>query len=152
PGGKTAISASEDKTLKIWDTETGTEVRTLIGHTSWVNAVAIAPDGKTAISGSVDDTLKIWDTASGTALRTLIGHTNSVSAVAIAPDGKTAISGSWDCTLKIWDLLGGKEIASFSGDSGFDCCAVLPDGVTVVAGDRSGRVHFLRLEGVSGGR
>ncbi|MEG3960526.1 WD40 repeat domain-containing protein, partial [Microcoleus sp. herbarium2] len=72
----------------------------------------------------------------------------SVYAVAIAPDGKTAISASPDKTLKIWDLLGGKEIASFSGDSGFCCCAVLPDGVTVVAGDRSGRVHFLRLEGM----
>jgi WD40 repeat protein len=48
PDGKTAISASWDKTLKIWDTETGTEVRTLTGHTNSVNAVAIAPDGKTS--------------------------------------------------------------------------------------------------------
>jgi WD40 repeat protein len=52
PDGKTAISASGDNTLKIWDTETGTEVRTLTGHTSSVTAVAIAPDGKTAISAS----------------------------------------------------------------------------------------------------
>ncbi len=85
-------------------------------------------------------------------LRTLSGHTDSVNAVDIAPDGLTAISASADNTLKIWDLLSGKEVASFSGDSNFTCCAILPDGVTVVAGDRSGRVHFLRLEGVSGGR
>jgi WD40 repeat protein len=152
PDGKTAISASMDKTLKIWDIETGTEVRTLTGHTSWVNAVAIAPDGKTAISASYDYTLKIWDTNSGRQLKTLRGHTNSVNAVAIAPNGLTAISASSDNTLKVWDLLSGKEVASFSGDAEFDCCAIAPDGVTVVAGDRSGRVHFLRLEGVSGGR
>ena len=152
PDGKTAISASCDKTLKIWDTETGTEVRTLIGHSDWVEAVAIAPDGKTAISASCDYTLKIWDIETGTEVRTLIGHTEWVNAVTIAPDAKTAISASGDNTLKIWDLLSGKEIASFSGDSGFDCCAILPDGVTVVAGDRSGQVHFLRLEKVSGGR
>jgi WD40 repeat protein len=78
---QTAISASGDKTLKIWDTETGTEVRTLSGHTNWVNAVAIAPDGKTAISASGDDTLKIWDTETGTEVRTLSGHTDSVYAV-----------------------------------------------------------------------
>ena len=66
--------------------------------------------------------------------------------MAIAPDGKTAISDSRDNTLKIWDLLNGEEVDSFSGDYGFDCCAILPDGVTVVAGDRSGRVHLLRLE------
>src|SRR6476661_10183215 len=152
PDGLTAISASWDKTLKIWDTETGTEVRTLTGHTRRVNAVATAPDGLTAISASGDNTLKIWDTKTDTEVRTLTGHTSLVTAVAIAPDGKTAISASLDNTLKIWDLLSGKEIASFSGDFSFNCCAILPDGVTVVAGDGSGRVHFLRLEGVSGGR
>ncbi len=145
--GKTAISAS-GHSMKIWDTETGTELRTFTGHTSGANAVAIAPDGKTAISASGDNTLKIWDTETGTEIRILTGHTSLVNAVAIAPDAKIAISASGDDTLKIWDLLSGKELASFSGEYGFNCCAILPDGVTVVAGDRSGRVHFLRLEGV----
>jgi WD40 repeat protein len=81
-------------------------------------------------------------------LRTLTGHTHSVFAVAIAPDGLTAISASADNTLKIWDLLSGKEIASSSGDGGFYGCAILPDGMNIVAGDALGRVHFLRLEGM----
>ncbi|UNU23951.1 WD40 repeat domain-containing protein [Microcoleus vaginatus] len=84
-------------------------------------------------------------------LRILTDPTGWVSAAAIAPNRKIAVSGSSDRTLKIWDLLSGKEIASFSGDAEFDCCAIAPDGVTVVAGARSGRVHFLRLEKVSGG-
>ena len=67
-------------------------LRTLVGHSSGVTAVAIAPDGKTAISASSDKTLKIWDTETGRELKTLIGHSHLVSAVAIAPDGKTAIS------------------------------------------------------------
>jgi WD40 repeat protein len=148
PDGLTAISASRDNTLKIWDTETGTEVRTLIGHTDWVNAVDLAPDGLTAISASSDETLKIWDIETGTEVRTLTGHTTWVYAVDLAPNGKTAISASRDNTLKIWDLLSGKEVASFSGDAEFKCCTIAPDGVTVVAGDASGRVHFLRLEGM----
>ena len=152
PDGKTAISASRDNTLKIWDTDTGRELKTLTGHTSLVNAVAIAPDGKTAISASRDNTLKIWDTETRRELKTLTGHTDSVRAVAIAPDGKTAISASEDKTLKVRDLLSGEEVASFSGEAEFDCCAISPDGVTVVAKDKSGRVHFLRLEKVSGGR
>ena len=127
-------------------------LRTLAGHSDSVTAVALAPDGKTAISASEDKTLKIWDTETGSELKTLTGHSSGVNAVDLAPDVKRAISASLDNTLKIWDLLSGKEIASFSGDSSFNCCAILPDGVTVVAGDRSGRVHFLRLEGVSGGR
>jgi WD40 repeat protein len=114
--------------------------------------VAIAPDGKTAISASGDKTLKIWDTETGRELKTLTGHNDWVRAVAIAADGKTAISASRDNTLKIWDLLSGKEIASFRGEYGFNCCAISRDGMNIVAGDASGRVHFLRLEGVSGGR
>src|SRR4028119_1840144 len=115
PDGNTAISASWDKTLKIWDTETGTEVRTLTAHTKPVIAVAIAPDGKTAISASGDNTLKIWDTETGTEVRTLTGHTNWVYAVAIAPDGKTAISASRDKTLKIWDTQTGTEVRTLTG-------------------------------------
>ena len=123
-------------------------LRTLVGHSSGVEAVAIAPDGKTAISASYDKTLKIWDTETGRELKTLTGHSSWVRAVAIAPDGKIAISASDDRTLKIWELLSGKEVVSFSGDGAFSGCAFAPDGVTVVAGDRSGRVHFLRLEGM----
>ncbi|MEH2218556.1 MAG: hypothetical protein V7K72_15830, partial [Nostoc sp.] len=67
--------------------------------------------------------------------------------VAIAPDGKTAVSGSNDNTLKVWDLQTGKEISTFIGESYIYCCAVSPDGLTIVAGEQSGRVHFLRLEG-----
>ena len=85
PDGKTAISASWDHTLKIWETETGGELKTLTGHSDSVCAVAIAPDGKTAISASFDNTLKIWDTGDRE-LKTLTGHSDWVWAVAIAPN------------------------------------------------------------------
>ena len=83
-------------------------------------------------------------------LRTLNGHTTRVNAVAVTADGKRAISGSDDNTLKVWDLSSGNNvIASFTGESAIACCAIAPDGVTIVAGDASGRVYFLRLEGIT---
>jgi len=127
----------------------GALLRTLTGHTDSVWAVAIAPSGKFAVSGSDDNTLKVWDLASGNVLKTLTGHTNWVKAVAIAPSGKFAVSASGDNTLKVWDLASGKEITTFAGDSRLLCCAIAPDGVTIVAGELSGKVHFLRLEGVT---
>ena len=84
----------------------------------------------------------------GALLRTLEGHSDSVKAVAVTPDGLQAISGSRDNTLKVWNLATGKVIASFTGEYPLSCCAVAPDGVTIVAGEQSGRVHFLRLEGM----
>jgi WD40 repeat protein len=148
PDGKQVISASGDTTLKVWDLARGQELHTLTGHSNSVYAVAITPDGRFAVSGSKDNTLKVWDLARGQELHTLTGHNNSVRAVAISADGRFAVSASEDRTLKVWDLLTGNEVATFSGDSGFKDCALAPDGVTVVAGDESGRVHFLRLEGV----
>ncbi|MEG3960495.1 hypothetical protein QT982_34575, partial [Microcoleus sp. herbarium2] len=134
PDGNTAISASKDTTLKIWDTETGTEVRTLTGHTDSVNAVAIAPDGKTAISASRDNTLKIWDTETGTEVRTLTRHSDMVAAVAIAPDGKTAISASHDITLKIWDTETGTEVRTLTGHTYLVIAvAIAPDCLTVIS-------------------
>ena len=59
PNGYLA-SGSWDNTIKIWDTETGSEIRNLTGHTNWVRALAVMPNGYLA-SGSADTTIKIWN-------------------------------------------------------------------------------------------
>ena len=59
--GRLAVSASSDKTLKVWDVATGLELRTLKGHSDWVNSVAVSDEGRLAVSASDDKTLKVWD-------------------------------------------------------------------------------------------
>ena len=76
PDGRRAVSASDDKTLKVWDLESGRELRTLQGHSDWVNGVAVSPDGRRAVSASDDKTLKVWDLETGRELRTLEGHSD----------------------------------------------------------------------------
>ena len=112
-----------------------TPIRTLQGHTSFVNALAISPDGKTLVSGSADQTIKVWDWATGTELRTLAGHTSFVNALAIARDGKTLVSGSADQTIKIWDLTTGKELRTLVGHKGFvNALNISHDGRILVSG------------------
>jgi WD domain, G-beta repeat len=60
PDGITALSGSDDNTLKLWNVATGQETRTFAGHTEAVMSVAFSPDGITALSGSDDNTLKLW--------------------------------------------------------------------------------------------
>ncbi|MEH2403056.1 hypothetical protein [Nostoc sp.] len=84
----------------------------------------------------------------GRLLRTLNGHSYSVNAVAVTPNGQQVISASDDKTLKVWNLATGEVIATFTGESFIYCCAVTPDGMTIVAGEESGRVDFLRLQGM----
>ncbi len=132
--GRWVISASEDRTLKLWDLEHGALLRTLAGHRGPVRAVAVTPDGKRAVSASYDRTLKLWDLERGSEIRTLSGHTDHVLAVAITPDGRHAVSASHDRTLKLWDLDSGAEIRTLSGHSdSLLAVAVTPDGRRAVS-------------------
>ncbi|RYP79291.1 hypothetical protein DL769_003040 [Monosporascus sp. CRB-8-3] len=75
PDGSRIVSGSHDETVKIWDSKSGKEVRTLKGHGSYVSSVAFSPDGSHIVSGSDDKTVKIWDTKSGKKVRTEpMGH------------------------------------------------------------------------------
>jgi WD40 repeat protein len=74
PDGKQVASGSYDKSVKIWETSTGTCVSTLTGHSSAVRAVTWNPDGSMLASGSEDNTIKLWDAQSGKVNSTLIGH------------------------------------------------------------------------------
>ncbi|MFB2898496.1 caspase family protein, partial [Aerosakkonemataceae cyanobacterium BLCC-F50] len=132
PDGKTILSGSDDKTLKLWDTS-GKLLKTFTGHQGYVNAVAFSPDGKTILSGSDDKTLKLWDT-SGKLLKTFRGHQNSVNAVAFSADGKTILSGSDDKTLKLWDTSG-KLLQTFRGhQNSVNAVAFSADGKTILSG------------------
>jgi WD40 repeat protein len=92
PDGKRTVSASYDHTLKIWDLDTGGELRTLKGHSGSVDAVAVTPDGQRAVSGSSDNTLKIWDLESCAILAEFTAEA-PVHAVAVFPDGRTIVAG-----------------------------------------------------------
>ncbi|MEA5535494.1 hypothetical protein [Crocosphaera sp. XPORK-15E] len=122
-------------------------IRTLTGHSSSVNSVVVTPNGNKVISGSRDNTLKVWSLETGKLLQTLTGHSNWVNSVVVTPDGNQVISGILDNTVMVWDLNTGKCLATFYADYPIWCCQIAPDGVTIIAGDSGGIVHFLRWLG-----
>ncbi len=128
------VSASRDRTLKVWDAITGGEALTLRGHTNTVKACAISRDGSLIISASDDRTLKLWSTETGATLHTLSGHTGVVWDCALSHDGSFIVSASYDKTLRIWDALTGETLRVLEGHTqSVQGCAVSPDGSFIVS-------------------
>ena len=114
PDGRRAVSYSADKTLRVWDMESGQCLATLGGHTNDISSLSVTPDGRRAVSGSRDRTIRVWDLESGQCLQKLEGHTDDVRSVSMTPDGRRVVSGSWDRTLRVWDLSTGRCVRTLT--------------------------------------
>jgi WD40 repeat protein len=142
-------SASWDKTAKLWAASTGSELRTLIGHTDIINAIAFTPDGITVATAAGspppdtrDPTVRLWDVATGDLLFILPGHSGGSFCVAASPDDSTIASGGNDGLVKIWRVRNGTLLRSMNGN-GTQVYSVSysPDGGMLAAGDGEGSVH-----------
>jgi len=147
PDGKTLASASGDNTIKLWNLQTQTALKTLTGHSRLVRSVAWSPDGKTLASASNDKTIKLWNLQTGKLIATLTRHSNEVSSVAFSPDGKILASASGDNTIKLWNLQTQKPLATLSGHSSFvNSVAISPDGKTLAAASADKTIKLWNLQ------
>ena len=139
PDGKHIASGSWEKTIRLWDAQTGCQVgNPLQGHTDSVNSVAFSPDGRHIVSGSLDKTIRLWDAQTGCQVgNPLQGHTDSVKSVTFSPDGRHIVSGSWDKTIRLWDAqTGGQPVGNpLQGHTdSVNSVAFSPDGRHIVSG------------------
>jgi len=139
PDGRKLASPAYDRTIRLWDVETGECQYVLEGHMNLVYCVAFDPERGVLASGSADNTIKLWNLVSGKLLSTLEGHNNSVKSVAFDPEGGILASGSDDNTIKLWHPVSGKLLRTLEGHE---------ERVHSVAFDAEG--HYLATGGEGG--
>jgi predicted NACHT family NTPase len=107
PDGKRIVTASADKTARLWDAETGKQIgEPLRGHKDWVRSAAFSPDGKRIVTASDDKTARLWDAETSKQIgEPLRGHGNTVVSAAFSPDGKRIVTASGDKTARLWRIF-----------------------------------------------
>jgi dipeptidyl aminopeptidase/acylaminoacyl peptidase len=128
------VSASADRTARVWDAGSVARIAVLRGHEGMVTSAAFSPDGRRIVSASWDRTVRAWD-ADGSQITVLRGHDDSVTSAAFSPDGRRRIvSASTDDTVRLWDAGSGAKIGVLSGHEGrFFSAAFSPDGLRIVS-------------------
>jgi WD40 repeat protein len=133
PDGARIVTASDDKTARIWDARSGKQLAILSGHEGAVNHVTYSPDGNRIVTASNDKTTRVWDARTGAQLLVLVGHDAFVNFAVYSTDGARIVTASDDKTARIWDARTGLQLAVLSGHgSSVRSAMFAPDGTHVV--------------------
>jgi WD40 repeat protein len=145
PSGDRIVSASEDRTLKLWRRD-GELLANLVGHGGKVRDVSFSPLGNLIASASEDRTVRLWE-PDGTLVTTLKGHRDYVLAVCFSPDGQTIVSAGYDRAIKIWGLDGTLHNTLEGHEDVIWDLSFHPDGHRIASASEDGTVRLWTVAG-----
>ena len=143
PDGRRIVTASFDRTARVWDAATGAAVGAPLRHEDRVLHAAFSPDGRSIVTASDDRTARVWDAATGAAVGAPLRHEDAVLHAAFSPDGRRIVTASEDRTARVWDAATGAAVgAPLRHEDGVLHAAFSPDGRRIVtaSNDRTARV------------
>ena len=100
PDGRWAVTASTDRTARLWRASDALELR---GHVGAVNGASFSRKGTLVVTAGGDGTARVFDAATGASLYSLPGHSDALSGASFSPDGDLVVTASLDGTARLWD-------------------------------------------------
>ena len=154
PDRKLILTTSDDKTMRVWNAETGEQVAVLGDRVSSIADAALSRDGRRVIAISKQDpTAHVWDVATRRQLTVLKGHTGSVLHAAFGLYDWEVITASADGTARLWDAESGKAIAVLEGHAGpVTCVAFSRDGSLVATASQDKTARLWKAKSVISAR
>jgi WD40 repeat protein len=146
------LTASWDRTARLWNTVTGDFLRTL-EHGEGVRFAAFSPDGKQAVTASRDGAARIWNVADGQPVGEPLRHRAGLRSASFSPDGALIVTASDDETARLWDVKTGAEIAILGGHTAaVRSASFSPDGSRIVtaSADTTARLWDIRENRLEG--
>src|SRR5215469_3492640 len=143
PDAQRIVTASWDKTARLWDAASGKPIGEPMNHESEVYSAQFSPDGQRVVTASRDKTARLWDATSGKSIGEPMKHEGVVFSAQFSPDGQRVLTGSWDKAAHLWDATNGKPIGEpMNHENQVNSAQFSPDGQWVVTAseDKTARV------------
>jgi WD40 repeat protein len=126
PDGNRILTASADKTARVWDAHTGALLAHFARHTATLSSGCFSPDGSRVVTTAFDEfrvtasdlVARVWDSRSGTELHRLVGHERAVMGAIFDPTGQRILSRGGDCTVRTWAVAAPHELVRLSAHKG----------------------------------
>jgi WD40 repeat protein len=130
PDGARILTASWDKTARLWDTSSAKPLVSF-PHQGLVNTARFSSDGTRIVTASADKTAKLWDAVSGKLLASF-KHQETVNDAVFSPDGTLVLTASVDKTAKLWEANTGRLVSSFAHQAAVNSATFSPDGARIL--------------------
>ena len=141
PNGEMLASGSDDGTIRLWDSSTGTQLLSLSSEKT--NSLAFSMDGKTLASVSNFSQIQLWNISTGRQLTSLKEQNDSVTVLAFSADSNILASGSRDGVIQLWDISTGNKLTDLKGHVDWvSTLSFSPDGKALVSGSSEGAIFL----------
>jgi mitogen-activated protein kinase organizer 1 len=143
---KYVLTGGQDRTVRLWNANLGTEVKTFASHGYEILSITVSQDNAKFASSGGDRSVFLWDVASGATTRRIAAHMSKIHVVEFNQDATVLASGSFDATVKLWDLRAPQGQPIQVLDEARDAVQTLHVGPTfIVSGSIDGHVRTYDL-------